>query len=149
MTTNWSRALLLDSAERSQQSMSHALACDHDIAFAPVAADAQHDRRSFRAADHADGALVAEASHRRAVDGEDLVARHEARIRRASAGNDIDDREPFAPRLQYGADAGQLDAGVIAGGARREPDRDAMSIRPLPFAVSRTLGTRFMPAHDP
>jgi len=24
-----------------------------------------------------------------------------------------------------------------------------MSIRPLPFAVSRTLGTRFMPAHDP
>ena len=66
--------------------MPHALARDHDVAFAPVAADAQHDRRSLRAADHADGALVAEAGHRRAVDGEDLVARHEARIRGASTG---------------------------------------------------------------
>src|SRR5438309_4305532 len=104
--------------------MPHALARDHDVAFAPVAADAQYDRRSLRAADHADGALVAEASHRRAVDGEDLVARHEPRIRGASAGNDIDDREPLASRLQHGADAGQLDAGVVAGGARSEPDRD-------------------------
>src|SRR5947209_3928774 len=124
MTTNWSRALLLDSAERLQQSMPHALARDHDVAFAPVAPDAQHDRGSLRAADPADGALVAEASHRRALDGEDLVARHESCIRGASAGNDTDDREPFASRLQHGADAGQLDAGVVAGGARGEPDRD-------------------------
>ena len=104
--------------------MPNALAHNHDVALAPVAADAQRDRRSLRAADHADGALVAEAGHRRAVDGEDLVARHEARIGGASAGNDIDDREPFASRLQHGADAGQLDAGVVAGGARGEPDRD-------------------------
>src|SRR5438552_18182661 len=124
MTTNWSRALLLDSAERLQQSMPHARARDHDVAFAPVAADAQHDRRSLRAPDYADGVLVAEAGHRRAVDGEDLVARHEARICGASAGNDVDDREPFAPRRQHGADARQLDAGVVAGDARGEPDRD-------------------------
>ena len=86
--------------------MPHALARDHDVALAPVAADAQHDRRSLRAADHADGALLPEASDWRAVDGEDLVARHEAGIRGASAGNDIDDREPFGARFQHGADAG-------------------------------------------
>src|SRR5438105_13939387 len=91
----------------ARPSMPHALARDHDVALALVAANAQHDRRSLRAADNADGTLVAEAGYRRAVDGEDLVARHEARIGRASAGNDIDDREPFASRIQLCADAGQ------------------------------------------
>src|SRR5882724_12517771 len=71
------------------RSMPDALARDRDVAFASLAADAQHDHRSLRSADHADGALVAEAGHRRAVDGDDLVARHEPRIRGASAGNDI------------------------------------------------------------
>src|SRR6266404_5070368 len=105
------------------RSMPDALARDRDVAFASVAADAQHDHRSLRAADHADGALVAEADHRRAVDGQNLVAGHKARIRGASAGNDTADREPFGLRLQHGADSGQLDAGVVAGGARRERDR--------------------------
>src|SRR6267142_4137911 len=109
-------------------SVPHALAGDGHVVLTPLAADAQDHGRTLRAADRSDGALVAEADHRRAVDGEDLVARHQARVRGASARNHVQDREPFGPRLEHGADPGQLDAGIDARGARRQRDGEGLRV---------------------
>src|SRR5204862_1563777 len=62
---------------------------DHHVALAARAADTQDDGSSFGTADRSDCSIETEVRNACAVNGDDLVARDEARVDGAGAGNQL------------------------------------------------------------
>src|SRR5437763_16692700 len=98
------------------------------IALATRAADAQNDGSAFGTADRSDCSIETEVRNARAVDGNDLVTRGEARVGGAGAGNQLLDLQRVGPRAKGGSDPGELQARIGIRFTRGRRDLERRSI---------------------
>src|SRR5438309_10180097 len=101
---------------------------DHHVALAARAADTQDDGSSFGTADRSDCSIETEVRNARAVDGNDLVTRGEARVGGAGGGNQLLDLQRVGPRAKGGSGPGTLQARVGRRFTRGKRDLERRSI---------------------